>query len=205
MQDELDKIFSKPTRRDYAGARKGRIDITIHSDGVWSYRGSPILRHEMVKLFASQLFFDEGNYYIRAPEQTLRISVEDLPFLVVSLDTLNDGANQQLLVRTNCDDQFKVDEAHPLKQLAKPAAGERRVASSSKASAASRTATVSSADSTTAPELLPAVLVRDGLYARFNRNSYYQLVDHAEVGALAGQEQQLFIRSCGVNFPLGSC
>ncbi|MBT8138208.1 MAG: DUF1285 domain-containing protein [Gammaproteobacteria bacterium] len=190
MHDELDKIFNAVPGESSANTRKGRIDITIHSSGAWSYRGTPIERPEMVKLFASQLICDGGHYYLRAPEQLLRIRVEDLPFLVVQLDIDGDGEQQrpeqqELSIVTNCGDKLCVGEAHPLVLLPKASAEFENAAGASQA--------------------LPAVLVRDGLYARFSRNTYYQLIERAEPATSPGDEAQLFVRSCGIKFPLGQC
>lgn len=154
--------------------RKGRIDITIDRDGKWFYQGTPIERLEMVRLFAGSLLVEEGKYYLAAPEQLLRISVEDLPFVIKALHLENINGLQQVEVTTNCDERFAIGEEHPLELLGAPhTAGQ-----------------------------LPAVLVREGLYARFNRNTYYELAGLAEDAARGGR-RELVLRSGGKEFSLG--
>ena len=60
----------------------GRIDIVVRADGRWEYCGSPFTRQSMVQLLASHLLLRDGDYCLVAPEQLLKITVEDCPFLI---------------------------------------------------------------------------------------------------------------------------
>ncbi|MBT8149611.1 MAG: DUF1285 domain-containing protein [Gammaproteobacteria bacterium] len=176
MTDDLQRLqlAGRASRAAALKLRKGKIDIVIHRDGHWSYRGTPILREAMVRLFAQQLWLFEGHYYIQAPEQLLRIEVEDLPYTVITASRVNSSSGQRIVVQTNCAGEVTVGEAHPL-VLSKPSAR---------------------------AEALPAVLVRDNLYARVLRNPYYQLVEWGEPGEINGQPT-LILHSQNCRYALG--
>ena len=82
-----------------AGGRRppidcGDFDIRIARDGTWFYRGSPINRLALVKLFASVLRRDaDGSYWLVTPAERGRITVEDAPFLAVALTVAGKGAS----------------------------------------------------------------------------------------------------------------
>ena len=176
MTDDLQQLqlAGQASREAALKLRKGRIDIVIHRDGRWSYCGTPILREAMVRLFAQQLWLFDGRYYIQAPEQLLRIEVEDLPYTVVAVSRLSPGSGQRIVVQTNCAGEFTLGEAHPL-ELSTPPGG---------------------------TEALPAALVRDNLYARVLRNPYYQLVEWGEPGEINGQPS-LILHSQNHSYALG--
>ncbi|MDB4542294.1 DUF1285 domain-containing protein, partial [Pseudomonadales bacterium] len=92
--------------------RKGRISIRIRSDGRWFYNDSLIERNAMVRLFAKQLMTIDNDYYIQAPEQMLKIEVDDLPFVIVEVERHHLGAAQQIIAKTNCGDEFIIGDGH---------------------------------------------------------------------------------------------
>src|SRR5271154_2406254 len=56
----------------------GDLDMRIARDGTWFYRGTPIVRQPLVKLFASVLRReDDGSYWLVTPVERGRIVVED--------------------------------------------------------------------------------------------------------------------------------
>src|SRR5271155_5897084 len=64
----------------------GDLDMRIARDGAWVYRGTPIGRLPLVKLFASVLCREaDGSYWLVTPVERGRIEVEDVPFLAVEL------------------------------------------------------------------------------------------------------------------------
>ena len=65
----------------------GDIGMKIARDGTWFYRGSPIGRLPMVKLFASILRKDPDRHVLVTPVEMVSVEVEDAPFLAV-----DDGA-----------------------------------------------------------------------------------------------------------------
>lgn len=147
--------------------------MRISRDGTWLYRGSPIGRLPLVKLFATVLRRDEnGTFWLTTPVENGQIEVEDAPFIAVELITENAGAGQIVKFRTNVDDIVALDEAHPLR-ITESDTGEPR----------------------------PYVMVRNGLEARLARAVFYQLVDMAQPDPAA--PDVLGVRSAGRFFPLG--
>src|SRR5215813_13590219 len=79
----------------------GDLNMRIARDGTWFYRGSPIGRLALVKLFASVLRREQdGSYWLVTPAERGRIEVEDVPFLAVALTSQSEGREQQLIFRT---------------------------------------------------------------------------------------------------------
>jgi uncharacterized protein len=148
---------------DWQGGEGERdLGLWIARDGGWHYRGSPIRRAELVKLFASVLRLEADGYWLVTPAERGRIGVEDVPFVAVELERSGQGARQRLRLRTNLDQWLTVGPQHPI-TLRRPAGV---VAGSGPA---------------------PYVLVRDGLQARVARSVYYELAELAEPGPHPGR------------------
>jgi hypothetical protein len=159
----------RPPRVDH-----GDLDMRIARDGTWFYRGSPIARPRLVKLFASVLRReDDGNYYLVTPVERGRVTVEDAPFLAVELTSEGSGPERRLSFRTNLDEIVAAGPDHRLR-VEIGANGEPA----------------------------PYILVRPGLEARLNRPVFYELVDMAD--AERGESGGPFgIWSGGMFFDLG--
>jgi hypothetical protein len=148
---------SPPNRR--SGQRPpvidhGDLDMRIARDGTWFYRGTPITRQRLVKLFASVLRReDDGSYWLVTPVERGRIAVEDAPFLAVEVNSEGTGRDRHLSFRTNLDEIVAAGPEHPL-----------------------RIETGANGEPT------PYLLVRSGLEARLNRPVFYELVDLADAG-----------------------
>ena len=152
----------------------GNLDMRIARDGTWFYRGSPITRPRLVKLFASVLRRDDdGGYSLVTPVERGRVAVEDAPFLAVELTSEGSGPGRQLSFRTNLDEIVAAGPEHPLR-----------------------------VETAANGEPAPYILVRPGLEARINRPVFYELVDiaDAERGAAGGP---FGIWSGGMFFDLG--
>src|SRR3984957_1822767 len=92
-----------PPKRQVAD--HGDLDMRIARDGTWYYRGSPIARQKLVKLFASVLRRDDdGGYSLVTPAERGRVAVEDAPFLAVELLTEGEGHQRTVSFRTNLDE-----------------------------------------------------------------------------------------------------
>ena len=161
-----------------AGARRpfdcGNLDMRIARDGTWYYRGSPIGRVPLVKLFASVLRREgEGAYFLVTPVERGRIFVDDAPFLAVELTVAGKGREQQLIFRTNLDEIVTAGPDHPLRV---------EIARSGEPS--------------------PYILVRDGLEARLSRPVFYELAELA-LDTAVEEETGLGVWSDGVFFRLG--
>ena len=148
--------------------------MRIARDGTWFYRGSPIGRKPLVKLFSTVLRHENGEFWLVTPAERGRILVDDAPFVAVEVDAVGEGKDRRLTFRTNVDDIVTVDAAHPIRVDHDPASGEPS----------------------------PYVTVRNGLEARILRPVYYHLVELGEFAEVDGAEQ-LGVWSSGRFFPLG--
>lgn len=138
----------------------GDIGMRIARDGVWHYRGSPIGRKPMVRLFSRVLRRDaDGRHYLVTPVEKVDVEVEDAPFLAVEMEVSGVGAAQTLIFRTNVDDVVRCGPAHPLRFVEEAGSG----------------------------GLKPYLLIRGRLEALVTRAVYYDLVEIAvDHGARSG-------------------
>ena len=154
----------------------GHFDIAIARDGTWSYRGSPITRLPLVRLFSTVLRREaDGTFWLVTPVERGRINVEDAPFVAVEMTRHGEGRQQQLIFRTNVDDTVAADAAHPLRVVNDLETG--------------------------APN--PYILVRDGLEARLTRPVFYELVELGREERV-GNKTLYGVWSNGIFFPLGA-
>lgn len=102
----------------------GDIGLAILADGTWTYRGSPIRREALVKLFARVLRRDEdGRHYLVTPAEKVDVAVADAPFIAVEVDLEGNGADQRLTFRTHLDDLVACGPERPLRFEVEPATG----------------------------------------------------------------------------------
>lgn len=94
---------------------QGEIDIVIQRDGSWLHEGGLIKREALVKLFASVLWFEDGEHYLKTPAEQMKITVETTPFLITKLTVQNSDTPQQELVLTSSyGDVIVLGEQNPL-------------------------------------------------------------------------------------------
>ena len=86
----------------------GTIDIKIDAQGFWFHEGGPINRIELVKLFASILWYEAGQHFLVTPVEKLAIEVEDVPYVIQQAEFI-DGA---WLVTTNTLEQVVLGDQH---------------------------------------------------------------------------------------------
>jgi hypothetical protein len=102
----------------------GDIGLAIGPDAAWTYRGSPITRVSLVKLFARVLRRDaDGRTYLVTPAEKIDVTVADAPFLAVEMEVHGEGAAQQLIFRTNVDDIVTAGPEHPISFALQEAGG----------------------------------------------------------------------------------
>jgi len=169
--DILDKRSADSTPDNFCGD----IDMRIARDGTWYYKGSPVERKKLVKLFASILTRDdEGDFWLTTKVEKCRISVEDAPLLAVEMRSKGYKNKQQLIFRTNVDDVVIAGAENPI---------------------------IVRVNSETS-EPSPYISVRDGIEALITRTVFYDLV---ELGVEISQEQTsvLGVWSGGIFFKLG--
>lgn len=94
----------------------GDIDMRIAADGIWFYRGSPIGREALVRLFASLLRREEdGRHVLVTPVEKVGIIVDDAPFVAVEMAIEGGGAQRTLNFRINVGDIVAAGPGHPLR------------------------------------------------------------------------------------------
>ncbi|BBK29743.1 hypothetical protein STHU_03770 [Allostella humosa] len=153
----------------------GDFDMRIARDGTWYYRGSPIGRKPLVKLFATVLRRDaEGGYWLVTPVERGRILVDDAPFVAVAMSAAGEGQARTLTFTTNLDQTVTAGPDRPIRVVIDPDTGEPS----------------------------PYVLVQDGLEALIARPVFYDLVELAEERMVDGR-RELGIWSGGMFFMLG--
>ncbi len=130
----------------------GEIDIVIRANGQWIHEGSPIGREALVRLFSTVLRLDPDGYHLVTPGEKMRITVEDAPFVAVSVQRTTDERGPVLRFITNVGDEVDADAEHPIRVEIAPETGEPR----------------------------PYVMVRRGLEALIARPVFYELVDMAD-------------------------
>ena len=151
-----------------------RAPFLIDREAAWHYRGSPIERPALVKLFASILVRNpDGRHWLRTPVEEVEVEVEDAPFLAVALVRHGQGRAQSLELCDNLDRWVPVDAAHPLR-LAEGAGGRPR----------------------------PYIALERGLEARITRAVFYDLADLVEPDPEGGDRLGLW--SSDRFFPLSA-
>lgn len=151
----------------------GDIDMRIARDGTWYYLGTPIGRKPMVKLFSTIIRRDGDDYFLITPVEKCGITVDDAPFVAVTLAVEGEGEQQVLRFTTNVEDDVVADATHPIRVELDP-----------------RT-----------QEPSPYVLVRVNLEALIHRNVFYQLVELAVPREIDGVDW-LGVWSSGQFFPI---
>lgn len=97
-------------------AHCGNSDMRIARDGTWYYRGSPIGREAMVRLFSTILRREsDGSFVLVTPVEKLDIEVEDAPFLAVELKAEGAGRAARLAFRLNTGDIVAAGPEHALR------------------------------------------------------------------------------------------
>ncbi|MBO2926202.1 DUF1285 domain-containing protein [Metapseudomonas otitidis] len=152
----------------------GDIDMRIARDGAWYYLGSPIGRKPMVRLFSSIIRRDGDDYFLVTPVEKVGITVEDAPFVAVSVEVSGEGERQVLRFVTHVEDEVEAGAEHPIRVVIDPVTQEPS----------------------------PYVHVRANLEALIHRNVFYQLVELAVVREIDGR-RWLGVWSGGEFFPIG--
>ncbi|WP_289040799.1 DUF1285 domain-containing protein [uncultured Aliiroseovarius sp.] len=151
----------------------GDLDMRIARDGTWFYLGTPIGRHELVKLFSSIIRKDGDDYFLVTPVEKVGITVDDAPFVAIDFEASGQGRDQVLTFTTNVGDETVAGPDAPIRIERDPETGEPS----------------------------PYVLVRVNLEALIDRKSFYRLIDlgaHEE-----HEDDQWFgLWSSGVFFPI---
>ncbi|HWT97696.1 MAG TPA: DUF1285 domain-containing protein [Terriglobales bacterium] len=175
----------------------GDLDMRIARDGTWYYRGSPISRKPLVKLFSSVLRReDDGAYWLVTPAERGRVVVEDAPFTAIEVMASGTGREQILRLRTNIDEEVVVDAGHPIWMTEDPVSG--APAPYLRIRPAVPPATPASISRLRPVDAEPPF----GLEALILRSVYYHLVELGDYHLIDGKTV-FGIWSSGSFFPLG--
>ena len=130
----------------------GEIDMHILRNGKWTYMGSEIKRPAMIKLFSNIIRLDnDGHYYLVTPVEKVRIKVEDVPFIAVSMKKINDKGVSCLSFTTNVQDEVTLSKENPIEIV------------------------INDND-----EPSPYITIRKNLKALISRSVFYDLINMAE-------------------------
>ena len=80
------------------------IDICIKRNGDWMHQGRVIERKGLVKLFASILRNDDGEFYLATPVEKCRVEVESTPLVV----TLAERIEDRWFITNNLDETIEL-------------------------------------------------------------------------------------------------
>ena len=128
----------------------GDSGMRIARDGTWFYRGSPIARPAMVRLFSTVLRREpDGSHVLVTPVEKLSIEVETTAFRATQMTMEGDGERRRIGLTLDSGDALIVGPPHPLTVFETP----------------------------DGPS--PRVVVRFGLEAELARPLYYELADVA--------------------------
>ena len=130
----------------------GDIDMHILRNGKWTYMGSEIKRPAMIKLFSNIIRLDDdGHYYLVTPVEKVRIKVDDVPFVAVSMNKIKDEGVNCLSFMTNVQDEVILSKENPIEII------------------------INDND-----EPSPYITIRKNLKALISRSVYYDLINMAE-------------------------
>lgn len=128
----------------------GDSDMRIARDGSWTYRGSPITRPAMVRLFSTVLRREpDGSHVLVTPVEKLSIEVEATAFRATQMVMAGEGDQRRIALTLDSGDALFVGPDHPLTMIE------------------------------TADGPSPRVAVRYGLEAELARPLYYELAEIA--------------------------
>lgn len=176
---------------DLSQLKPGKIDITIHADGQWSYRGSVFQRKAMVALLAQSLIIKDQAYYLIAPEQLLKIRVEDLPFRIIDIN------KREVPAANTASSPADTGEKNHRQNQTIELISDLGHSVTLDAQTSFELSAVPNTD-----VIIPCVHVTRGLYARLSRGCFYQLVAWGESALVEGREA-MRIFSGGVSHILG--
>ena len=151
----------------------GDIDMHILRNGKWTYMGSEIKRPAMIKLFSNIIRLDDdGHYYLVTPVEKVRIKVDDVPFVAVSMNKIKDKGVNCLSFTTNVQDEVTLSKENPIEIV------------------------INDND-----EPSPYITIRKNLKALISRSVYYDLINMAEE-EIINNKKFLVIKSNNTLFKL---
>lgn len=153
----------------------GDMDMRITRNGRWIHEQDEIKRQALIDLFATILWREGDDYFLKSPVEKWRIQVDDVPFFINQLIVSHDNGQQRLTFTSFTGDTITAGKEHPLRVETHPDTAEPS----------------------------PYLMIRQGMEGLLSRNVFYELVELAEETTLDGQSA-LIVSSQGYNFTLGT-
>ena len=174
--EETVKKVGNPPIDQWDPELSGDMDLRISRDGQWIFKGEPLAREAIVRLFSTILRREsDGEYYLVTPVEKWRIQVEDAPLLAHSLTVTGESDRQVISLTTNVGETLEIGQDHPLEVTTYPGSDEPR----------------------------PVVKVRHGVEARLVTAAYYDLPEHV-VERHGDGHQVLSVFSHGIFCKIGT-
>ena len=123
------------------------VEMQIDREGNWYYQNSIIGRDKLKILFSRILKVEQGQYYLVTPVEKVSVKVDIAPYMIVDYEV--DAELKNIILKTNLDYNFPLDECHPIELRA------------------------------LGKESIPFVQVRDELEGFISRSVFYGLVELA--------------------------
>lgn len=86
------------------------MNLVIKRNGQWWHEGTPFTRAPLIKLLSSVLKKEHESYFLVTPVEKIGITVEDVPFLVISDDFTHNGIS----ISTQTGDSITLSAEHPV-------------------------------------------------------------------------------------------
>mgnify|MGYP005992269329 CR=1 FL=1 len=176
MSRNIDKIAGKggPPVDKWNPDMCGDIDMRILRDGTWLYEGTPIGRQAMVTLFASVLWKEGNDYFLKTPVEKVGIKVDDVPFHFIHVEKVAHERGEALCFISRTGDRVIASQEHPIRVETDPVTGEPS----------------------------PYLYVRFGMEGLISRAVFYDLVEQSHEEMIDGVAH-LVINSAGETIVLG--
>ena len=136
----------------------GEMDLFIKSNGEWWHEGIRMTREPLVKLFATVLWREEDEYFLKTPAEKIKIRVEDAPLLVVDVERVLDEGQYYIRCTTKTGDVVIAGAEHPIEMR--------------------------EFDHEGVAEMRPYIRIRRNLDALIHRNAFYHLINWSTEQAL---------------------
>jgi len=154
----------------------GEMDLLIKSNGEWWHEGIRMTREPLIKLFATVLWREDNDYFLKSPVEKIKIRVEDAPLLVVDVEQVTDEGQTYIRCTTKTGDQVIAGDEHPIEMRSFEHEG--------------------------VIEIRPYIRIRRNLDALIHRNAFYHLINWSAEQA-TDNGQAMLLQSGNSQFILG--
>jgi hypothetical protein len=151
---------SLPPLEKWNPAYCGEMDMLIKSNGEWWHEGIRMTREPLVKLFATVLWREDDDYFLKTPAEKIKIRVDDVPLLVVDVEQVSDAGQCYIRCTTKTGDVVIAGLEHPIEMRTYSHAG--------------------------IDEIRPYIRIRRNLDALIHRNAFYHLINWSQEQATDG-------------------